>query len=78
MVGSPWIGGGASGKAASISALSVGFRVAMLMYLNYLLMDLDACVATVVQRDSKSDKRAKIIDRKLVTKFSNNIRGAGR
>ncbi|MDB9907006.1 beta-ketoacyl-ACP synthase III [Gammaproteobacteria bacterium] len=34
----------------------------------------DACVATVVQRDSKSDKRAKIIDRKLVTKFSNNIR----
>ncbi|MDC1485143.1 beta-ketoacyl-ACP synthase III [Gammaproteobacteria bacterium] len=34
----------------------------------------DACVATIVQRDSKSVIRAKIIDRKLVTKFSNNIR----
>ena len=47
MVGSPWIGGGASWKAASISALLVGFRVAMMMYLIYLMMDLDACVVMV-------------------------------
>ena len=34
----------------------------------------DACVATVVQKDSISKNRARILDRKLVTKFSNNIR----
>ena len=34
----------------------------------------DACVATVVQKNSISKNRAKIIDRKLVTQFSNNIR----
>ena len=34
----------------------------------------DGCVATVVKRDSKSEKSFKIIDRKLITKFSNNIR----
>jgi beta-ketodecanoyl-[acyl-carrier-protein] synthase len=34
----------------------------------------DACVATIVQKDSLSENRAKIIDRKLVTQFSNNIR----
>ncbi len=34
----------------------------------------DACVATVVQKDSKSKNRARILDRKLVTQFSNNIR----
>jgi len=34
----------------------------------------DACVATIVQKDSTSENRVKIIDRKLVTQFSNNIR----
>ena len=34
----------------------------------------DGCAATVVQRDSTSDKAFKIIDRKLHTQFSNNIR----
>ena len=34
----------------------------------------DACVATIVQKDSTSEHRVKIIDRKLVTQFSNNIR----
>ena len=34
----------------------------------------DGCAATVVQKDSKSDKAFKIIDRKLHTQFSNNIR----
>ena len=34
----------------------------------------DACVATVVQKNSTSQDRVKILDRKLVTKFSNNIR----
>ena len=34
----------------------------------------DACVATVVQKDSTSKNRARILDRKLVTQFSNNIR----
>ena len=55
MVGSPWIGGGASGKAASISALSVGFRVAMMMYLVELIdgagclcCDRVSCVLVVV------------------------------
>ena len=34
----------------------------------------DGCAATVVQRDSTSEKAFKIIDRKLHTQFSNNIR----
>ncbi len=34
----------------------------------------DACVASVIQKNSTSEHRAKIIDRKLVTQFSNNIR----
>ena len=34
----------------------------------------DGCAATVVQKDSTSDKAFKIIDRKLHTQFSNNIR----
>ena len=34
----------------------------------------DGCAATVVQKDSKSEHAFKIIDRKLFTKFSNNIR----
>ena len=34
----------------------------------------DACAATVVQRDSTSKKAFKILDRKLHTQFSNNIR----
>jgi len=34
----------------------------------------DACVATVVQKDSLSKNRVRIKDRKLVTQFSNNIR----
>ena len=34
----------------------------------------DGCAATVVQKDSTSDKAFKIIDRKLYTQFSNNIR----
>ena len=34
----------------------------------------DGCAATLVQRDSTSDKAFKIIDRKLHTQFSNNIR----
>jgi len=34
----------------------------------------DGCAATIVQKDSKSSKAFKIIDRKLYTQFSNNIR----
>ena len=34
----------------------------------------DACVASVVQKNSTSEHRVKILDRKLVTKFSSNIR----
>ena len=34
----------------------------------------DGCAATVVQRDSTSSKAFRIIDRKLHTQFSNNIR----
>ena len=34
----------------------------------------DGCAATIVQKDSTSDKAFKIIDRKLHTQFSNNIR----
>ena len=34
----------------------------------------DACVATIVSSEPSSDSCFKIIDRKLVTKFSNNIR----
>ena len=34
----------------------------------------DACVASIIQKNSTSRHRAKIIDRKLVTQFSNNIR----
>ncbi len=34
----------------------------------------DACVASIVQKNSTSKCRAKILDRKLVTQFSNNIR----
>ena len=34
----------------------------------------DGCAATVVQKDSTSSKAFKIIDRKLHTQFSNNIR----
>ena len=34
----------------------------------------DGCAATIVQKDSTSDKAFKIIDRKLYTQFSNNIR----
>ena len=34
----------------------------------------DGCTATVVQKDSSSNKAFKIIDRKLHTQFSNNIR----
>ncbi|MAD48562.1 MAG: beta-ketoacyl-ACP synthase III [Gammaproteobacteria bacterium] len=34
----------------------------------------DACAATIVQKDSKSKKSFKILDRKLHTQFSNNIR----
>jgi len=34
----------------------------------------DACVATVVQKNSESKHRVKILDRKLVTQYSNNIR----
>lgn len=34
----------------------------------------DACAATVIQKNSKSEKSFKILDRKLYTQFSNNIR----
>jgi beta-ketodecanoyl-[acyl-carrier-protein] synthase len=34
----------------------------------------DGCAATIVQKDSTADKAFKIIDRKLHTQFSNNIR----
>jgi len=34
----------------------------------------DGCVATIVKRNSQSEKSFKIIDRELITKFSNNIR----
>ena len=34
----------------------------------------DGCAATIVQKNSTSDKAFKIIDRKLHTQFSNNIR----
>ncbi len=34
----------------------------------------DGCVATIVQKNSSSKNRFKILDRKLLTKFSNNIR----
>tara|TARA_B100000767_G_scaffold273049_1_gene302187 strand:+ start:2414 stop:3529 length:1116 start_codon:yes stop_codon:yes gene_type:complete len=34
----------------------------------------DACAATIVQKNSKSEKSFKILDRKLHTQFSNNIR----
>lgn len=34
----------------------------------------DACVATIVQKESNSEKSFKIVDRKLHTEFSNNIR----
>tara|TARA_B110000444_G_scaffold66122_1_gene61989 strand:- start:971 stop:2086 length:1116 start_codon:yes stop_codon:yes gene_type:complete len=34
----------------------------------------DACAATIVQKNSKSKKSFKILDRKLHTQFSNNIR----
>jgi beta-ketodecanoyl-[acyl-carrier-protein] synthase len=34
----------------------------------------DGCAATIVQKDSAADKAFKIIDRKLHTQFSNNIR----
>ena len=42
MVGSPWIGGSASGKAASISALLVGFRVDMVMASWFWKLELGA------------------------------------
>ena len=34
----------------------------------------DGCVATVVSKNNMSDSAFKVIDRKLITKFSNNIR----
>ena len=34
----------------------------------------DGCVASVIKKNSSSDKSFKIIDRKLMTQFSNNIR----
>ena len=34
----------------------------------------DGCAATIIQKDSNSEKAFKIIDRKLHTQFSNNIR----
>jgi beta-ketodecanoyl-[acyl-carrier-protein] synthase len=34
----------------------------------------DGCVATIIQKDSKSSKKFRILDRKLHTQFSNNIR----
>ena len=34
----------------------------------------DACAASIIKKNSKSSKSFKILDRKLVTEFSNNIR----
>ena len=34
----------------------------------------DGCAATIIQKDSTSEKSFKILDRKLYTQFSNNIR----
>jgi beta-ketodecanoyl-[acyl-carrier-protein] synthase len=34
----------------------------------------DGCAATIIQKDSSSEKSFKILDRKLFTQFSNNIR----
>ena len=34
----------------------------------------DGCVASIIKKNSSSDKSFKIIDRKLMTQFSNNIR----
>ena len=48
-------------------------------FVNYTKRDIhfifgDGCVATVVSKEKTSENCFKIIDRKLVTKFSNNIR----
>jgi len=48
-------------------------------FVNYTKRDIhfifgDGCVATIVSKNSKSEKSFKVLDRKLITKFSNNIR----
>ena len=48
-------------------------------FVNYAKRDIhfifgDGCVATIIKRNSSSNKSFKILDRKLVTQFSNNIR----
>ena len=48
-------------------------------FVNYAKRDIhfifgDGCVATVISNDKKSNNQYKILDRKLITKFSNNIR----
>ena len=48
-------------------------------FVNYTRRDIhfifgDGCVATVVSKNNSSKHSHKVLDRKLVTKFSNNIR----
>ena len=48
-------------------------------FVNYTKRDIhfifgDGCVATVVSKNNTSNNSFKVIDRKLITKFSNNIR----
>ena len=48
-------------------------------FVNYAKRDIhfifgDGCVATVISNNKKSNNQYKILDRKLITKFSNNIR----
>ena len=48
-------------------------------FVNYAKRDIhfifgDGCVATIISKNKTSDNCYKIIDRKLITKFSNNIR----
>ena len=48
-------------------------------FVNYAKRDIhfifgDGCVATIVKKGSYSKKSFKILDRKLITQFSNNIR----
>ena len=48
-------------------------------FVNYTKRDIhfifgDGCVASVISKDNRSDNAFKIIDRKLITQFSNNIR----
>ena len=48
-------------------------------FVNYTKRDIhfifgDGCVATIVSKNNTSNNSFKVIDRKLITKFSNNIR----